>query len=159
LSVFVIDLDGFKSINDIYGHKVGDTVIARTAAQIRLAVGPSAFVARTGGEEFVVLEQMTLQAAAGIAEAIRAAIDAPETPKATASIGVASGVIDSIAAFEAIHACADETMYAAKRNGGNRIALAGAVDGAYDGNRKGEIPFLPAVSQDQAEIDAEAMGL
>jgi diguanylate cyclase (GGDEF)-like protein len=159
LSVFVIDLDGFKSINDIYGHKAGDTVIARTAGQIRVAVGPSAFVARTGGEEFVVLEQMTLPAAAGIAEAIRAAIDAPGTLKATASIGVASGVIDSIAAFEAIHACADETMYAAKRNGGNRIALAGAVDGGYDGNRKGEIPFLPAVPQDRAEIDAEALGL
>ena len=133
LCVFVIDLDGFKNINDIYGHTIGDTVIARTAEQIRAAVGPSAFVARTGGEEFVALDLMTLQAAAVIAENIRAAIEAPETPKATASIGVATGTIDSIAAFEAIHACADETMYAAKRNGGNRIALAGAVDGGYGG--------------------------
>lgn len=61
LSVFVVDLDGFKNINDIYGHKIGDTVIARTAEQIRVAVGPSAFVARTGGEEFVVVDLLTLQ--------------------------------------------------------------------------------------------------
>jgi diguanylate cyclase (GGDEF)-like protein len=159
LCVFVIDLDGFKNINDIYGHKIGDTVIARTAEQIRVAVGRSAFVARTGGEEFVVLDQMTLQAAAGIAESMRSAIEGPETPKATASIGVASGVVDSIAAFEAIHACADETMYAAKRNGGNRIALAGAVDGSYAGDDQGEIPFRPTVPKDPGEIDAEALGL
>ncbi len=148
LCVFVIDLDGFKNINDIYGHTIGDTVIARTAEQIRVAVGPSAFVARTGGEEFVALDLLTLQAAASIAENMRLAIEAPETPKATASIGVAAGVIDSVAAFEEIHACADDTMYAAKRNGGNRIALAGALDGAHDGESKDEIPFRPKVLKD-----------
>jgi diguanylate cyclase (GGDEF)-like protein len=143
LCAFVIDLDGFKNINDIYGHKIGDTVIARTAQQIRVAVGPSAFVARTGGEEFVVLDQLTLTAAAGIAESIRAAIEAPETPKATASIGVATGAIETVAGFEAIHALADETMYAAKRNGGNRIALAGAAKDGYGGERPDDIPFRP----------------
>ena len=153
--VFVVDLDGFKNINDIYGHKIGDAVIARTADQIRIAVGPSAFVARTGGEEFVALDQMTLQAAAAIAESMRAAIEAPETPKVTASIGVASGTVDSIAAFEAIHTCADETMYAAKRNGGNRIALAGAVDGA---DLKGEISFKTGTSGGDCEVDAESLG-
>ena len=155
LCVIVIDLDGFKNINDIYGHTIGDTVIARTAEQIRVAVGPSAFVARTGGEEFVVLDLLTLQAAAGIAENIRAAIEEPETPKATASIGVATGTVETVAAFEAIHACADETMYAAKRNGGNRIALAGAVDGARDGRGKNEIPLRPTDLKD----DVDALGL
>ncbi len=93
LCVFVIDLDGFKNINDIYGHKIGDAVITRTAEQIRGAVGPSAFVARTGGEEFVVLDLLNLPNAAPIAESIRAAIEAPDTPKATASVGVAVGSI------------------------------------------------------------------
>jgi len=143
LCVFVIDLDGFKNINDIYGHKIGDAVITRTAEQIRVAVGPSAFVARTGGEEFVVLDLVTLQAAAAIAESIRAAIEAPDTPKATASIGVAAGSIKDVEAFEAIHACADETMYAAKRSGGNRIALGGATDTASPGRRQDEIHFRP----------------
>jgi len=158
LCVFVIDLDGFKNINDIYGHTIGDAVIARTAEQIRAAAGPSAFVARTGGEEFVVLDLITLADAAAVAEGIRAAIEAPETPKATASIGVATGTIDGIAAFEAIHACADETMYAAKRNGGNRIALAGPVDGAHGGDRRAEMPFRPTAFGGDSEIDAESLG-
>lgn len=143
LCVFAIDLDGFKNINDIYGHKIGDTVIARTAEQIRAAVGPSAFVARVGGEEFVVLDLMTLPAAAAIAESVRAAIEAPDTPKSTASVGVAAGPVTNLAEFEAIHACADETMYAAKRNGGNRIAVAGAVDAATAGQQTHEIAFRP----------------
>jgi diguanylate cyclase (GGDEF)-like protein len=155
LCVFVIDLDGFKSINDIYGHKIGDTVIARSAEQIRVAAGPSAFVARTGGEEFVVLDLLTLPAATGIAERMRAAIEAPETPKATASIGVAVGQIADLAEFEMLHACADETMYAAKRSGGNRFALAGAADG----DSEHEIPFRPTGVTEQGEVDAESLGL
>jgi diguanylate cyclase (GGDEF)-like protein len=158
LCVFVIDLDGFKNINDIYGHKIGDAVIARTAQQIRVAAGPSAFVARTGGEEFVVVDLLTLQAAAPIAESIRVAIAAPDTPKATASVGVAAGSITSIAAFEAIHARADETMYAAKRNGGNRIALADAV-AANEGPRQAEIPLGPTALNDRGAVDAERLGL
>lgn len=159
LCVFVIDLDGFKNINDIHGHKIGDAVITRTAQQIRVGAGPSAFVARTGGEEFVVVDLLTLQAAAPIAESIRAAIEAPDTPKATASIGVATGTIKDVAAFDVIHARADETMYAAKRNGGNRIALADAVDGAPDGQRQTEIPFGPTAFKDIGELDAESLGL
>jgi diguanylate cyclase (GGDEF)-like protein len=124
LCAFVIDLDGFKNINDEYGHKIGDTVITRTAERIRLAVGPSAFVARTGGEEFVVIDLLELSAAATVAEGIRAAIEALETPKATASIGIAVG---DVSEFDAIYACADKAMYAAKRSGGNRIALSGTV--------------------------------
>jgi diguanylate cyclase (GGDEF)-like protein len=151
LCVFVIDLDGFKNINDVHGHTVGDTVIARTARQIRVAVGPSAFVARTGGEEFVVLDRLTLQAAAPIAERVRAAIEAPNTPKATASVGVAAGPVADVAAFAAIHARADETMYAAKRDGGNRIAVAG--DGAHDGSWQAEIPFSPTTLKDRDELE------
>ncbi len=159
LSVFVVDLDGFKNINDIYGHQVGDTVIARTAEQIRIAVGPSAFVARTGGEEFVVLDLLTLQAAAAIAEGIRAAIEAPRTPQATASVGVAVGPITNLAEFEAIHACADETMYAAKRSGGNRIALSGVVDGVDSSRLPNEIPFRPIELGDNSGLGAESLEL
>jgi diguanylate cyclase (GGDEF)-like protein len=158
LCVFVIDLDRFKNINDIYGHKIGDTVITRSAEQIRVAVGPSAFVARTGGEEFVVLDLLTLQAAAAIAESIRAAIEAPDTPKATASVGVAVGPITNLAEFEAIHACADETMYAAKRNGGNRIALSDVVGDAEFSQLRDEIPFRPLELGDNSGLGAESLG-
>ncbi len=143
LCAFVIDLDGFKNINDEYGHKIGDIVITRTAERIRLAVGPSAFVARTGGEEFVVVDLVELSAAAAIGEGIRAAIEALETPKATASIGIAVGAISDVSEFDAIYACADEAMYAAKRSGGNRIALGAAVNAANLSRQPDDIPFRP----------------
>jgi len=159
LGVFVIDLDGFKNINDIYGHTIGDTVIARTAEQIRAAVGPTAFVARTGGEEFVVLDLLTLPNAAPVAERIRAAIEAPDTPKATASVGVAVGSIKDVTAFEAIHAIADETMYAAKRSGGNRIALAGYVESADSSGKRDEIQLLPTELKERYSLGTESLGL
>jgi diguanylate cyclase (GGDEF)-like protein len=143
LCAFVIDLDGFKNINDEYGHKIGDAVITRTAERIRLAVGPSAFVARTGGEEFVVVDLLELSAAAAIAEGIRAAVEALAPPKATASIGIAVGAISDVSEFDAIYACADDAMYAAKRSGGNRIALGGATEAASPGRRQDEIQFRP----------------
>jgi diguanylate cyclase (GGDEF)-like protein len=143
LCAFVIDLDGFKNINDEYGHKIGDAVITRTAERIRLAVGQSAFVARTGGEEFVVVDLLELSAAAAIGEDIRAAIEALDAPKATASIGIAVGAVSDVSEFDAIYACADEAMYAAKRNGGNRIALGAAVSAADPSRQHNEIPFRP----------------
>jgi diguanylate cyclase (GGDEF)-like protein len=159
LCAFVIDLDGFKNINDEYGHKIGDAVITRTAEQIRAAARPSAFVARTGGEEFVVVDLLELQTAAVIAEGIRAAIEAMDTPKATASIGVAVGTIEDVAEFDAIYACADEAMYAAKRSGGNRIALGGAVQLPHAGRRRDEIPFRSKGLADHRDLGAEPLGL
>jgi diguanylate cyclase (GGDEF)-like protein len=152
LCAFVIDLDGFKNINDEHGHKIGDTVITRTAERIRLAAGPSAFVARTGGEEFVVVDLLELSAAAAIAEGIRAAVEALEAPKATASIGIAVGAISGVSEFDAIYACADEAMYAAKRSGGNRIALGGATDAASPGRRQDEIHLRPM------QLDGSVLG-
>jgi diguanylate cyclase (GGDEF)-like protein len=143
LCAFVIDLDGFKNINDEYGHTIGDAVITRTAERIRGSVGPSAFVARTGGEEFVVIDLLELSAAASIAEGIRTAIEALESPKATASIGIAVGAVSDVSEFDAIHACADEAMYAAKRSGGNRIALGGVTDAARSDRPQDEIHFRP----------------
>jgi diguanylate cyclase (GGDEF)-like protein len=151
LCAFVIDLDGFKNINDEYGHKIGDDVITRTAEQIRAAVRSSAFVARTGGEEFVVVDLLALQAAAVIAEVIRSAIEALDAPKATASVGVAVGTIEDVAGFDAIYACADEAMYAAKRNGGNRIALGGAVHPSAAGRQNDEIHFRPMGLNDRID--------
>lgn len=153
LCAFVIDLDGFKNINDEYGHKIGDAVITRTAERIRLAVGPSAFVARTGGEEFVVVDLLELSAAAAIAEGIRVAVEALEAPKATASIGIAVGAISDVSEFDAIYACADEAMYAAKRSGGNRIALGGATGTASPDRRHNEIHFRPMQCDDMLATD------
>ena len=96
---------------------------------------------------------LELSAAAAIAEGIRAAIEALEIPKATASIGIAVGAISDVSQFDAIYACADEAMYAAKRSGGNRIALGGATDATSPGRQKDEIRFRPSQLDDVLAAD------
>jgi diguanylate cyclase (GGDEF)-like protein len=159
LCALVIDLDGFKRINDEHGHHVGDAVIVRTGQQIRAEVGPSAFVARTGGEEFVVVESLPLPAAVALAERIRAAIEAPITPRTSASIGVAVDTIADITEFEAIHARADEAMYVAKRDGGNRMAIDGSVTVTDAGGQPVEIPLGTTRSDGHGGDDTEPVGL
>ena len=86
--VMIADLDRFKQINDTYGHSVGDEVLIRTAKRITAAVRGSALVARTGGEEFVVVDLTEPGGAECIAERVRYAIAAPAAHPATASIGL-----------------------------------------------------------------------
>jgi len=133
LALMMIDVDHFKTINDRYGHLVGDACL-KTIADIVTAQCPaSALIARVGGEEFgVLLEGVAIRAAHAIAGAIRRALsEAPwhalhsELAGVTVSIGIAAatGPLDG----ESLHACADEALYAAKRDGRDRIALADAA--------------------------------
>lgn len=124
MCVFVIDLDKFKAINDRHGHVVGDRVLVRTAEQLRGAVGPQAFIARTGGEEFVVIEHLPADQAAGLGERLRAAVAAAGPPAVTASIGVVCGDLHSAGDFDRLLHLADTAMYAAKRDGGDRLTAA-----------------------------------
>ena len=75
LSVLMIDLDGFKAINDAHGHSDGDRVLRNVAAGLRLAVRANDIVARYGGDEFVVLMPDTdLAAARLVAERVVAGV-------------------------------------------------------------------------------------
>lgn len=123
LCAFAIDVDRFKQVNDRYGHVIGDEVLARTAGQIRGCVRRSAVVARTGGEEFIVLDQLPLDAAAQVAERIRVAVQVPDDPQVTVSIGVAASWLAAHTEFAALYARADEAMYLAKCRGGNQVVL------------------------------------
>jgi len=127
-ALLIVDLDHFKRVNDIYGHRAGDQALEAVAhALVRSVRGEVDFVGRLGGEEFVVLlaaaEEETTRRAA---ESARAAIAATRvaTPNGeiavTASIGYTPLVVgDSVsAALER----ADEALYAAKRAGRNQIA-------------------------------------
>ena len=105
------------------------------------------------GDYLWVVGLLELSTAAAIAEGIRAAIEALEIPKATASIGIAVGAISDVSQFDAIYACADEAMYAAKRSGGNRIALGGATDATSPGRQKDEIRFRPSQLDDVLAAD------
>ena len=132
LSVVTCDLDHFKSINDTYGHTVGDKVIAAFADTLARAAAGRYLVARIGGEEFaVLLPDATVSAARQFAEQVRIAfavraIDGLEKgASVTASFGVAeradgehwSDLLDR----------ADRALYAAKRDGRDCVRLAPAL--------------------------------
>jgi diguanylate cyclase (GGDEF)-like protein len=125
-SMAVLDLDHFKSVNDDHGHEAGDQVLVRVAELLLSVVRHSDVVARTGGEEFVLLMPRTdLPAAVRCCEralsAIRGACWSDVAPglRVTASIGIAGA--DEGMEFDAIAALADSRLYAAKRAGRDRV--------------------------------------
>ncbi|MGU3497979.1 GGDEF domain-containing protein [Mycobacterium sp. C31M] len=124
MCVFVIDLDKFKSINDLHGHAAGDDVLVQTANRVRAALRRPAFAARSGGEEFVVVDLLPLDDAAEAGDRLIAAVAAVGPPAVTASIGAACGAVHSIEEFDRLLQSADTAMYSAKRDGGDRVAIA-----------------------------------
>ena len=138
IAVLMIDIDRFKSVNDVHGHLVGDAVIAAVGRAIAGSVDrPNDLVARYGGEEFVVVLPATATAGAvDVAERLRAAVAerAGEAladvgaGRVTVSVGVASEVPDPrdpAARSDALLEAADTALYRAKREGRNRVRAAG----------------------------------
>ncbi|MEZ0340235.1 diguanylate cyclase [Mycobacterium sp. pV006] len=121
LCVLVIDVDGFKAINDTHGHAIGDDVLMRTARRIRSTVVDDAVVVRWGGEEFLVVERMMAEHAETLAERICGAVSAVADPSVTVSIGVACAPADT--ALDDAIAAADAAMYEAKARGGNCVVV------------------------------------
>ncbi|MFJ7882682.1 diguanylate cyclase [Pseudomonas sp. NPDC096917] len=126
LLIAMLDLDHFKRINDGYGHLAGDKVLKIVAAQLRKHLRPNDFIARFGGEEFVVLvPNTTLAAGLQLLEKLRAAIAAcpfhfkGEPVTLTCSIGLAPFKLADRS--EHVLKRADEALYRAKHNGRNRI--------------------------------------
>ena len=127
LSVMLIDVDHFKSVNDTRGHQAGDEVLRQVAEAITENVRPSDFVFRYGGEEFlVVLVETRIDQALAVAERVRAALQGRaikagglETFGVTASIGVAEhgGQPDENYLIKT----ADEALYRAKHAGRKRV--------------------------------------
>ncbi len=117
----IVDIDHFKRVNDVHGHAVGDQVLAEVAAALaRAADGVE--VGRFGGEEFVVLLQGPPGTEAARLEAMRRAVEAaPTQVPVTVSIGWSPAAAGEPP--EAAFARADEAMYAAKRDGRNRVVL------------------------------------
>ncbi len=126
LCALLIDVDGFKGVNDSLGHAVGDEVLIRTARRIRESVRSDAVVVRWGGEEFLVVDRIPAAQAGAVAERVRAAVAAPAQPTVTASIGVAARAPSGTDLFDVITA-ADAAMYEAKAHGGDRVAFAGVL--------------------------------
>lgn len=132
LSLLFIDLDFFKKINDRYGHALGDACLRAAARAVSEEFQYGDQLGRLGGEEFVlVLAGADAEGARQIAERVRTKIErscavVEQVPVGvTASIGVAECLPeDSVAS---LIARADQAMYAAKRAGGNRVAMQGLL--------------------------------
>jgi two-component system, cell cycle response regulator len=131
-AVMFVDLDHFKSINDKFGHDVGDTVLRELGAYLKRTIRSNDFAGRYGGEEFVVcLAGCDMSVAAKVAERHRDLISKIGFPKdkhperVTASIGVA--VFDPEnpdASLSALLKRADAAVYQAKHKGRNRVVVA-----------------------------------
>lgn len=133
----MFDLDRFKTINDTFGHHIGDEVLARFGTLLSGAAGPATAIARFGGEEFVVIiqaEDGDGETGAGFAEQIRLSTAAHDWASIapgldlTVSCGVSAG---RRADIRQLLVSADEALLNAKQLGRNRVSLApGALDHA-----------------------------
>ena len=127
LSVLMIDVDHFKSVNDRYGHAVGDQALISVANACLEGKRSSDFVGRIGGEEFaMLLPETDLYQARIVADRICKAVAASTLKahevhfKVTASVGFAAATV-SMPGFEALLNAADQALYQAKDQGRNRI--------------------------------------
>jgi diguanylate cyclase (GGDEF)-like protein len=110
-----LDLDGFKPVNDSYGHEVGDKVLQQVAQRFSRALPSSALLARLGGDEFGVLVDGSNTAVMEIALALRATLSYPFVIDGDhISIGVSIGIAENDGADDLLLR-ADNAMYAAKR--------------------------------------------
>jgi diguanylate cyclase (GGDEF)-like protein len=129
-ALLVIDLDGFKAINDTHGHAAGDACLQHFTLMAQTRLRPGDMLARTGGDEFcVVLPASTLREGAMIARRIvdvcrqdAAACVGPDIPIAV-SIGVAQWTGEIGAFPDRLIAAADHALYVAKKEGRNRFAV------------------------------------
>jgi diguanylate cyclase (GGDEF)-like protein len=136
LSLLMLDIDGFKAYNDLYGHQQGDECLKSVAATLQAVVKrPGDVVARYGGEEFaVILAETRLDGAIRIAEALRAATEAlriahakgPVSPFVTVSVGVGCMFPTDSDDPSTLIAMADEALYEAKESGRNRVCTGNA---------------------------------
>ena len=128
IGVVIVDVDHFKSINDRYGHTVGDSVLKTIADVLSKNLRDTDILARYGGEEFVILLQdvtqtMSTQSAERLRYEIEAAsMDEADDLSVTASFGVAWRDANSTLSWKDLMVIADERLYEAKRAGRNRVS-------------------------------------
>jgi two-component system cell cycle response regulator len=127
LTVAMVDVDRFKSINDTHGHAVGDMVLRTTASALKSQLRQYDFVGRYGGEEFLVLlPGCDSIAGQQVGERIRACVASQPTVVGNGSIAVTVSVglaVTAVAGFApgALIEAADAALYRAKANGRNRV--------------------------------------
>jgi two-component system cell cycle response regulator len=131
LSLLVFDVDHFKSVNDSWGHQVGDAVLVQLVQHVLRVIRAEDVLARYGGEEFVVLSRgIKLPEAVAFGERLRSAIErqafahGTQRVPVTVSIGVASMPAENIHQASHLFDRADRALYIAKERGRNRVETA-----------------------------------
>jgi diguanylate cyclase (GGDEF)-like protein len=148
LSLMLIDVDAFKSVNDTYGHVVGDHVLAAIGTVLEAQVRSSDVTGRLGGDEFAVLMPETEAAAAvALAGRIRAAVSGSTEVPVTLSIGV-SGLDPSMPTTERIMDDADFALYQVKGAGRDGVAVRHSGSAVPDGRTAP--PSAPVASSPSA---------
>jgi diguanylate cyclase (GGDEF)-like protein len=143
VSLVMCDLDGFKGLNDEYGHACGDAVLKDVAYVLRKELRSFELLYRVGGEELLlVLPGAGLRPGCEVAEHVRATIEAskPAGLPVTASVGVSSALGEEIE-FGPMFEAADRALYEAKRSGRNRVA------------------YVPTLGSERALLAAEVAAL
>jgi diguanylate cyclase (GGDEF)-like protein len=137
LAILMVDIDNFKMVNDVLGHEWGDIVLQKVAGQLSRSLRSVDFVARIGGEEFVViLPETNISGAIEVASRLLNAVreNPVETIKGllpvTVSIGISSAAIDRATDEKQLLLDADQALYRAKNNGKDRFETLRAVDDA-----------------------------
>ena len=131
-TIFMIDFDYFKVINDTYGHAVGDSALVQFSRETQAVIRTEDLFGRYGGEEFIIFSpNTTAQDALTMRQKIRAAIEVssdydPTIPKYTVSIGTATMVPEELADLDRLIKRADQALLQAKRNGRNQIVQSDA---------------------------------
>ncbi len=131
LSLYMLDIDFFKKVNDSHGHKVGDLVLVKLAEICRQTLREVDIIGRVGGEEFVILLPETdLVKATEVAERLRESIENAKVPMEsglplhfTVSIGVTS-LVSKDDNLDVLLSYADKALYQAKETGRNRVCVA-----------------------------------
>jgi len=128
LTVMMMDLDDFKSVNDHHGHIFGDHVLQQASARLKSNTRKSDILARYGGEEMVLLAPNTdIQTALVHGERLRAAVGSEPyvigicKATVTISVGISSTELQEFPSFEALLDSSDQALYAAKAAGKNRV--------------------------------------
>lgn len=133
--VAAVDIDRFKTINDEYGHTVGDAVIEKVGSRLVECAGPAALIARIGGDEFIIVDSGDQRSVDRLEQELqRSTVTAPDHSEVALSVGIAEvagpfeSPDDALIAYPTLLRRADRAMYAAKARGGHSVVLLTETD-------------------------------
>jgi Amt family ammonium transporter len=125
-ALLLVDIDGFKEVNDVLGHSAGDKVLAQLAKRLEGVLRPGDLLARYGGDELAVIpSRATVAEAEWIGERLRASVDDLPIDGPVPSVSLSIGIVPIEGALSPTRALeeADRALYEAKRQGRNRVVL------------------------------------